>query len=113
MEVRKSGAMYQASPFFQVLRTVPIWKFMKWVEGVFGSFDFAELLVVRYYMEPAPWQKKTLGRAHVANLWPLNAACFTPSLCCGVFYWTPAFRGHTVGQEEESTTCTHDLKVCC
>ena len=22
-----------ASPFFQVLRTVPIWKFMKWVEG--------------------------------------------------------------------------------
>ena len=61
MEVRKSGAIYQASPFFQVLRTVPIWKFMKWVEGVFGSFDFAELLVVRYYMEPAPWQKKHKG----------------------------------------------------
>ena len=57
VEVRISRAIIRASPFFQVLRAVPIWKFMKWVEGVFGSFDFIELLVVRYYMEPAAAKK--------------------------------------------------------
>ena len=58
---------------------------MKWVEGSVRFLRFCRVACREVLYGTSSMAKKTLGRAHVANLWPLNTACFTPSLCCVFF----------------------------